>query len=147
MAELARVEFDIDGFDSLKETISKSPAIANKHIYAAVHECQQLANRDLREIDGVTPRVTGMLQQSMGVSEIVFEQDVTLGVVFSPLIYALPVELGVKPRPRKNDESKMTKGFEGRRMFGKTLANREGDFNKIFAKHMNAMVNEIMGAA
>lgn len=88
------MEMTLPGFDRLQRAFQQSPQYVGRELHAWV---ETTAAHLTDEITSLTPKDTGLLQQSIKPSVV---QVGTLGVsavIGTPLNYALPVEFGAKP--------------------------------------------------
>ena len=137
---------DVVGLGELQAAFLKAPAIVIEELDRAMTEVTLMTARETSEI---TPRVLGALAASVvkGHRVEVSETGV-LGIVGSELNYALPVEIGVKSRPRRLHQGTkesanaferrrqragpMTKGSDGRRMYALALAYQDAEIRRRF---------------
>lgn len=157
MAEIYSV--DLVGLSELQAGFRKAPAIVIEELDKAMDEVTWLL---LRETSEITPVVLGILKQSeFGVVEV--SETGVLGIVGSPLNYALPVEIGRKPRARRLSQGKKetakgferrkeragpnTEGFDGRRMFALALASQDEYIDARFKTAVETIFLKIGGAS
>lgn len=159
MAEIYSV--DVVGLGELQAALMKAPAIVIEELDKAM---TSVVGNLARETSEITPRVLGNLAASVakGYETEVSETGV-LGVVGSELNYALPVEIGVQPRPRRLHQrakesasafehrlqraGPTTKGFAGRRMYALTLASQDAAIQRAFNAAAEKIAARITGAA
>ena len=90
-------EIDYDALKGLQVAMERAPAVTMRELEAAVTEADVLLQREV--IDGEAmqkAKASGLLAQSIFHTEEV-SQNRVLGLVSTPLAYALPVEIGTKP--------------------------------------------------
>lgn len=133
----------------------KAPAATIEALDKAMLEVTQNLQRTV--MDETVPVVTGDLKRSVfGVSEV--SETGVIGITGSPIIYALPVEIGVKPRQRELHQGKKekaraferrkqrvggtTKGFTGRRMFERALDLQGGFVEQKFMEAVASVLGD-----
>lgn len=98
MAEVAHIELDTSAMQAYAEYLRQAPKIAREEMEAGVEEALLLLERETKEAAPVGAH--GLLRGSVThklMGEAIGEGLGVAGKVFSPLNYALPVELGTKP--------------------------------------------------
>ncbi len=87
------IAIDIQGLAELKAAWAQAPEIARSELATAMAEADALLEREVKE---ATPTAQGLLRGSIFGVEDVSDTQV-IGVVGTPMKYAIPVELGAKP--------------------------------------------------
>lgn len=87
------VEIDLGGFERLAALWRAAPRIAREEVGRAMAQADLLLEREVKD---AMPAASGTLRASVFGREEVSDTG-AIGVVGSPLAYALPVELGTKP--------------------------------------------------
>lgn len=88
------MELRVEGLDKLLENFSRAPEATAEALAGAVLEMELLLQR---EVQDRTPTVHGTLRNSILAQEPRQENGGIVGLVGTPVIYAVPVELGTKP--------------------------------------------------
>lgn len=88
---------DLGMTDDLARAFEASPAIFSEEVSAAVYEAELLTLREIKENTPVGVGGGGGLKGSFFAKEPSVSADGVLGVVATPMSYAVPVELGSKP--------------------------------------------------
>lgn len=83
----------LSGGDELLAAWERAPQIAQAEMERFMHAATQFLEGEVKER---TPGAHGTLKQSIG-SEVRSLADAVIGVVGTPLSYALPVEIGTRP--------------------------------------------------
>jgi hypothetical protein len=87
------VDFQLTGFDELASAWEKAPQIVSEELERFMEGATLFLEGEVKER---TPAAHGTLKQSF-TSEVRRLSDSVIGVVGSPLAYAIPVELGTRP--------------------------------------------------
>jgi len=87
-------EIVIQGFAGLAHVFEKAPNLAFERLGAAMYEAELLIEALAKE---KTPVFTGLLRDSIAAKKPVVENMGLIGVVGSPIKYAIAVELGSAP--------------------------------------------------
>lgn len=99
MSEVARISLDTSTMRDYAAYLKQAPEIVRVEMTKAVIEAMGLLLHELKDLDAYTPKgAHGLLRGSMTATLIgsMRGQEVA-GKVFSPLSYAVAVELGTKP--------------------------------------------------
>lgn len=88
------MEITLQGFDRLQRAFQQSPQFVGRELHAWV---ETTAAHLTDEITSLTPKDTGLLQQSIKPSVTQVGALGVSAVIGTPLSYALPVEFGAKP--------------------------------------------------
>jgi hypothetical protein len=88
------MEMTLPGFDRLQRAFQQSPQYVGRELHAWV---ETTAAHLTDEITSLTPKDTGLLQQSIKPSVVQVGALGVSAVIGTPLSYALPVEFGAKP--------------------------------------------------
>jgi len=88
------MEITLQGFDRLQRAFQQSPQYVGRELHAWV---ETAAAHLTDEITSLTPKDTGLLQQSIKPSVVQVGALGVSAVIGTPLSYALPVEFGAKP--------------------------------------------------
>lgn len=91
---LGAIHIDIADIAAAQRFLASLPGTVDRGIEEGVLEAGMLLQRDVVER---TPRAAGTLRDSIIAAAPERQGDAILGVVGSPLAYAVPVELGTKP--------------------------------------------------
>lgn len=86
-------EIDVQGMKELEAQLARNPRVVLEELEAAVTEADLLLEREVKEN---MPTAHGTLRASVFHEETVGDANV-IGLVGTPLNYAVPVELGTKP--------------------------------------------------
>lgn len=87
-------EIVLQGFEGLAHIFEKAPNLAFERLGAAMYEVELMIEAQAKEH---TPVFTGLLRDSIAAKKPYVENAGLVGVVGSPLKYAIPVELGTSP--------------------------------------------------
>ncbi len=90
---MSAITIDIVGLAELQAAWKQAPAIVREELGDAMTEADALIEREVSER---TPRAHGLLAGSI-TSEVQIGEDSVIGMVGTPLNYAVPVELGTRP--------------------------------------------------
>lgn len=88
------MEITLQGFDRLQRAFQQSPQYVGRELHAWV---ETTAAHLTDEITALTPKDTGLLQQSIKPSVTQVGALGVSAVIGTPLSYALPVEFGAEP--------------------------------------------------
>lgn len=88
------MEITLQGFDRLQRAFMQSPQLVERDLLAWA---ETTAAHLTDEITSLTPKDTGLLQQSIKPSVVQVGALGVSAVIGTPLSYALPVEFGAKP--------------------------------------------------
>lgn len=88
------MEITLQGFDRLQRAFQQSPQFVGRELHAWV---ETTAAHLTDEITSLTPKDTGLLQQSIKPSVAQVGALGVNAVISTPLSYALPVETGSRP--------------------------------------------------
>lgn len=91
------VHIDIQGAAELARAFELAPEIAAQELERAAWESELLLEREVKELTPVGIGGGGGLKGSIAAREPKRLADGVIGVVGTPLNYAVPVELGTKP--------------------------------------------------
>lgn len=162
MAEASRIELDTTAMKEYARFLKQAPRIAHEELSAGLDEALLLLERETKE---ATPTgAHGLLRGSVThalMGEAIADGRGVAGKVYSPLNYALPVELGTKPHfppieplrdwvekklgvPEHESRSVAflvarkiaSKGTKGAKMFTSALAKNAGQVNAILARRV-----------
>jgi len=87
-------EIVLQGFEGLAHVFERAPNLAFERLGAALYEAELLIEALAKE---KTPVFTGLLRDSIAAKKPVVENMGLIGVVGSPIKYAIAVELGSAP--------------------------------------------------
>ncbi len=162
MGEVSRIELDTTAMKEYARFLKQAPRIAHEELEAGLEESLALLERETKE---ATPTgAHGLLRGSVThalMGEAIADGRGVAGKVYSPLNYALPVELGTKPHfppiaplrdwvekklgvPEHESASVAfliarkiaAKGTKGAKMFTRTLSRQAGQINGILRKRV-----------
>lgn len=88
------MEITLQGFDRLQRAFQQSPQFVGRELHAWI---ETTAAHLTDEITSLTPKETGLLQQSIKPSVVQVGPLGVGAIIGTPLNYALPVEFGAKP--------------------------------------------------
>lgn len=88
------VDIKLEGFDRLQRAFHQSPRYVGRELHAWV---ETTAAHLTDEITALTPKDTGLLQQSIKPSVVQVGALGVSAVIGTPLSYAQPVEFGARP--------------------------------------------------
>lgn len=88
------MEITLQGFDRLQRAFQQSPQFVGRELHVWI---EITAAHLTDEITSLTPKETGLLQQSIKSSVVQVGALGVSAVIGTPLSYALPVEFGAKP--------------------------------------------------
>lgn len=94
MSDIASIELDVSQAKRIAKAFQLAPEIAKQELDAGLTEALLLLEREVK--DATATGATGLLRGSI-THQLLGERQSVLGKVFSPLSYALPVELGTRP--------------------------------------------------
>lgn len=159
MAEIYSV--DVVGLKALQAAFLKAPAIVAEELDRAM---TKVTGNLARETSEITPRDKGVLAGRVLEGRVVAVSETgVIGVVGTSLNYALPVEIGRKPRSRRlhqgvNESANafehrrqragpMTNGYPGARMYALGLASQDADIERLFNEAAEKIAARLAGGA